>query len=58
MPVSGMGDEVVSVTTPGFGSNLIFKKGNSAFDVRVYGSPDDQIKVKEKALVLDVISKL
>jgi len=57
-PVSGVGDDAISVTTPGFGTGLIFKKGNSAFDVRVYGFSNEETKAKEKALALDVIAKL
>jgi hypothetical protein len=57
-PVSGVGDDAVSVTTPGFGTGLIFKKGESAVDVRVYGFPIDQVKAKEKTLALDVIATL
>jgi hypothetical protein len=57
-PVSGVGDDAVSVTTSGFGTGLIFRKGSSAFDVRVYGFPLDQIKAKEKTLALDIITKL
>jgi hypothetical protein len=57
-PVSGVGDDAVSVTTSGFGTDLIFKKGASAFDVRVYGFPLDQVKAREKTLALDIIAKL
>lgn len=57
-PVSGVGDDAVSATTPGFGTGLIFRKGASAFDVRVYGFPLDQVKAKEKTLALDVIARL
>jgi hypothetical protein len=57
-PVSGVGDDAVSVTTPGFGTGLIVRKGASAFDVRVYGFPLDQINAKEKTLSLDVIARL
>jgi hypothetical protein len=57
-PVSGVGDDAVSVTTPGVGTGLIFRKGASAFDVRVYGFPLDEIKAKEKTLALDLIAKL
>jgi hypothetical protein len=56
--VSGVGDDAVSATTPGFGTGLIFRKGASAFDVRVYGFPPDQINAKEKTLALDLIAKL
>jgi hypothetical protein len=58
MPVSGVGDDAILVTTPGFGTGLIFKKGSSVFDVRVYGFSDEQTKAKEKALALDIIAKL
>jgi hypothetical protein len=57
-PVSGVGDDAVSVTTPGFGTGLIFRKGNSAFDVRVYGFSANETKAKEKTLALDVIAEL
>jgi hypothetical protein len=57
-PVSGVGDDAVSVTTQGIGTGLIFRKGASAFDLRVYGFPADQVKAKEKTLALDVIAKL
>lgn len=57
-PVSGVGDDAVSVTTPGFGTGLIFKKGASVIDVRAYGFPDAELKAKEKTLALDVIAKL
>jgi hypothetical protein len=57
-PVTGVGDDAVSVTTSGFGTGLIFRKGDSAFEVRVYGFPLDQVKAKEKALALDVLAKL
>ena len=57
-PVSGVGDDAIYATTPGLGTGLIFKKGASAFDVRVYGFPEDQIKAKEKTLALDVVAKL
>ena len=57
-PVGGVGDDAIFATTPGFGTGLIFKKGSSAFDVRVYGFSDDETKAKEKTLALDVIAKL
>jgi hypothetical protein len=57
-PVSGVGDDAVSVTTPGVGTGLIFRKGPSAFDVRIYGFPLDEIKAREKTLALDLIAKL
>lgn len=57
-PVSGVGDDAISATTPGFGTGLIFRKGDAAFDLRVYGFPLDQLNAKEKTLALDVIAKL
>lgn len=57
-PVSGVGDDAIYATTPGLGTGLIFRKGASAFDVRVYGFPPEQIKEKEKTLALDIIGKL
>ena len=57
-PVSGIGDDAVYMTTPGFGTGLFFRKGSAAFDLRVYGFPLDQLKQKEKTLALDMIGKL
>lgn len=57
-PVSGVGDDAISATTPGFGTGLIFRRGNAAFDLRVYGFPLDQVKAKEKTLALQVLAKL
>lgn len=57
-PVIGVGDEAIFVTTPGFGTGLIFRKGDAAFDLRVYGFPLDQIKAKEKTLADCLIQKL
>jgi hypothetical protein len=56
--VSGVGDDALYVTTPGIGTGLIFKKGDSAFDVRVYGFGDDEIKTKEETLAQDILAKL
>ena len=57
-PVAGVGDDAFYATTPGLGTVLIFKKGESAFDLRVYGFPIDEIKAKEKTLAADLIGKL
>ena len=57
-PVSGVGDDAISVATPGVGTGLIFRKGSSAFDVRVYGFAPDETQAKEKTLALAVIAKL
>jgi hypothetical protein len=55
-PVSGVGDDAVYVTS--LGTVLIFRKGDSVFDVRISGFPLDQIKEKEKTLALGIIAKL
>ncbi|MFZ0415749.1 MAG: hypothetical protein WBD23_06130 [Candidatus Acidiferrales bacterium] len=57
-PVTGVGDDAIFATTPGFGTGLIFRKGNAAFDLRIYGFPIDEIKAKEKTLALDVLARL
>ncbi len=57
-PVAGVGDDAIFAATPGFGTGLIFRKGDAAFDLRVYGFPIDQIKAKEKKLADCVIQKL
>ncbi len=56
--VSGVGDDAVQVKTPGFGTGLIVRKGNEAFDVRVYGFPDEQVNEKAKILARNILSKL
>ena len=57
-PLSGVGDDAVYITTPGFGTGLNVKKGNSAFQVRVGGFKAGQEKEIEKALALEIIKKL
>jgi len=57
-PVSGVGDDAFFATTPGLGSGLIFRKGDAAFDLRVYGFPVDQLKEKDKALAQKVLGRL
>lgn len=56
--VSGVGDDAISATTPGFGTGLIFRKCDAAFDLRVYGFPLDQLNAKEKTLALGITAKL
>jgi len=57
-PVSGVGDDAIFATTPGLGSGLIFRKGDAAFDLRVYGFPVDQLKAKDKELAQRILAKL
>ena len=58
VPVSGIGDDAVYGSTPGYATVLTVKKGDVVFVVHVSGFPDDQIKTKEKTLALDVLAKL
>jgi len=58
VPVTGVGDAALFATTPGLGTGLIFRKGNAAFDLRVYHFPLDQLEAKEKALAANVLAKL
>jgi hypothetical protein len=58
VPVTGVGDDAIFAVTPGFGTGLIFRKGDAAFDLRVYGFPNDQAEAKEKELAQDVIARL
>lgn len=61
-PVSGIGDEAVYGTTPGYATTLSVRKGDNVFVVQVWGfdlkKDDEQIKAKEKTLALEVLSKL
>lgn len=56
--VSGVGDDAVYGTTPGFPTVLTVKKGDVVFVVHVNGFTDDEIKAKEKTLALDVLARL
>jgi hypothetical protein len=57
-PVSGIGDDAVSGTTPGLGTVLTVKKDSVVFVVHVFGFPTDEAEAKEKALAIQVLSKL
>jgi len=58
-PVSGVGDEAVSGTTPKFATVLTVKKGDFVFVVHVFPFSDgDEMKAKEKALALQVLAKI
>lgn len=56
--VSGIGDDAVYVSSPGTPTTLTVKKSDAAFTIIVFGFPDDQTKDKEKALAVDVCTKL
>jgi hypothetical protein len=57
-PANGIGDDALYITTPGLGTALMVKKGNSVIQIRVYGFPVEEIKEKEKTLALNALSKL
>jgi hypothetical protein len=57
-PVAGVGDDAFYSTAAGLGTGLVFKKGDSAFDLHVYGFPVEEIKAKEKSLAADVLGKI
>jgi hypothetical protein len=57
-PVSGIGDEAYYIDTPGFGVGLNVKKGNLAFQVKVFGFSPQMIKTMENSLAQDVLTKL
>jgi hypothetical protein len=57
-PVGGMGDEAYYIDTPGFGLGLNVKKGNFAFQVKVFGFSPQMTKMIENSLAQDVLNKL
>jgi len=57
-PLSGVGDDAIYIVTAGFGAALNVKKGSSAFQLRVGGFKPDQEKAIEKALALQVLTKM
>ena len=57
-PVAGVGDDAFFSTAQGLGTGLAFKKGDSAFDLHVFGFPVEEIKAKEKTLAADILGKL
>jgi hypothetical protein len=57
-PVTGVGDDALFSTASGLGTGLVFKKGDSAFDLHVFGFPVEEIKAKEKTLAAEILSKL
>jgi len=56
-PVSGLGDDAVYLKTAGQ-TMLYVRKGELEFYVLVRGFPLDQIKVKEKTLAQQVLTKI
>jgi hypothetical protein len=60
-PVSGVGDDAYYVYFTGTtrtGLGLVVKKGNSAFEIRVYGFDIDKAKPVAKTLAQSVAGKL
>jgi hypothetical protein len=57
-PVSAVGDDAYYIDTPGFGVGLNVKKGNFAFQVKVFGFSPDMTKTLENFLAQEVLSKL
>ncbi len=57
--VSGLGDDAFYTSMGTNYTALLVKKGNTSFKVAIYGAvPVQEAKAKEKALALDVLSKL
>jgi hypothetical protein len=57
-PISGIGDEAYYIDTPGFGLGLNVKKGNFAFQVKVFGFSPRMTHTIESSLAQDVLAKL
>jgi hypothetical protein len=57
-PVGGIGDDAYYIDTPGFGLGLNVKKGNFAFQVKVFGFSPQMTKTIESSLAQDVLAKL
>jgi hypothetical protein len=57
-PVSALGDDAYYIDTPGFGVGLNVKKGNFAFQVKLFGFSPEMTKALEKSLAQEVLTKL
>ena len=57
-PIAGIGDDAYYIDTPGFGLGLNVKKGNFAFQVKVFGFSPQMTKTIENSLAQDVLAKL
>jgi hypothetical protein len=57
-PVSALGDDAYYIDTPGFGLGLNVRKGNFAFQVKLFGFSPDMTKALENSLAQEVLSKL
>ena len=57
-PVSAIGDDAYYIDTPGIGVGLNVKKGNFAFQVKVFGFSPEMTKTLENSLAQEVLAKL
>ena len=57
-PVSDIGDDAYFIDTPGFGVGLNVKKGNFAFQIKVFGFSPQMTKALENSLAQELLSKL
>jgi hypothetical protein len=57
-PVTGVGDEAVSVTTASYGTVLNVKKGGTTFRVELTGYQWEAVPLIEKMIAMDVVKKL
>jgi hypothetical protein len=57
-PLGAIGDDAYYIDTPGFGVGLNVKKGNFAFQVKVFGFSPETTKTMESFLALEVLTKL
>jgi hypothetical protein len=57
-PVSAIGDDAYYIDTPGFGVGLNVKKGNFAFQVKLFGFSPEMTKTLENSLAQEVLTKL
>jgi hypothetical protein len=57
-PVSALGDDAYYIDTPGFGVGLNVKKGNFAFQVKLFGFSPEMTKALEKSLAQEMLTKL
>jgi hypothetical protein len=60
-PVSGVGDDAFYVyfatNTPTAAVGIVVRKGDSTFEIRIYGFPPDEAKTVGKSLAQDVAGK-
>jgi hypothetical protein len=57
-PVSAIGDDAYYIDPPGFGLGLNVKKGNFAFQAKVFGFSAEMTKALENSLAQELLAKL